>query len=158
MNNKCPICNTEYQQEDLQFCPVCCWELVLIPSTASDDMRQWFTQKRKVFENALNSLKEAEKTISEKTAETVRLENSKKELLSEIKTFETKIGQLQQEFDNLNALTAINRDRFNQLRELEDNLPIINKEIETIKQSIPNDISPEDIANLKALNKIFSQY
>jgi hypothetical protein len=56
MNNKCPICNTEYQGADFQFCPECGWELVSIPNNASDDLKHWFAKKQKEKEDELKKI------------------------------------------------------------------------------------------------------
>ena len=158
MNNKCLICNTEYQQADLQFCPVCCWEIVSIPVDSSDRLKQWFEKKKKAFENAFNSLKDDEKTIVEKSEATAKIEEDKKGLFVEIKEIKNKIDELQIKIDEYNELIVIDKDRFNQLDRLKMNFPNINNEIEKIKQSIPKGINNEEIIVFKELNRIFSQY
>ncbi|GHV72632.1 hypothetical protein FACS1894201_03010 [Bacteroidia bacterium] len=161
MNNKCPVCDTEYSQADLQFCPECCWELVFIPSDSSDSLKAWFEKKRIVFENALNDLRDAERTIKEKAVATAKLEKDKKQLLTEIEKIEGEIDKLKKEWEELNQKTPVNNERLRELEKLEKELPKIIQEITQLTNSLPDGFNLTDLNDLESLtelNRIFSQY
>jgi len=161
MNNKCPICNTEYSQAELQYCSMCCWELALIPSDSSDNLKSWFEKKKVVFEKALSDFRDTERTIKEKMGASAQLEEDQKRLLIEIEKIEGDISELIKEWEELNQKIPVNNEQLNELERMEKAFPEIMREIEELKMSLPkgfNLADLNDLNNLIELNRIFSQY
>ena len=158
MKNKCPICNTEYQQADMQFCTECCWELVLIPVNASDNLKKWFYEKKEIFEKDFCDFYDDEKTITEKSTAKAELEKHTKELHAEIEKISNERDKLQEELDDTNTSFAIDKNRLAYLENLENSIPTINNEIEILKCNLPQEVDCKDIIALNNINNVFKIY
>lgn len=44
-NHNCPICNLQIQDDTVEFCPKCNWELIIICENASTGLKNYYTRK-----------------------------------------------------------------------------------------------------------------
>ena len=56
---ECPICNTVVDDtHETPFCPTCHWELVVIPSDVSEDMKRYFEDRQKAYRDCYLYIKD----------------------------------------------------------------------------------------------------
>jgi hypothetical protein len=46
---KCPICNHIITDQNIQFCPECGWEMIIIPNNASEQLKKYYENKKRIF-------------------------------------------------------------------------------------------------------------
>ncbi len=133
----CPICDLEYVEEQVSFCPVCGWDLAPYPVTFLGQIPDTYIAKQKTKLNwgrevwfklkHSSSLTQAE--IEQLQQEKTRLEASQQEFQAQ---FEQERLQLQSQVDILNHEKSDLLNRFKQLEQerlqLQSQVDILNHE------------------------------
>ena len=101
---ECPICNTVIDNTlETSFCPTCHWELVVIPSDASEDMKRYFEGRRDAFHNCYSLIKEKQV----RSQELEKLTNDNLELKQKISAA---ITTLQEKLEILERMKSVSED------------------------------------------------
>ena len=141
----CPICDLEYVEEQVSFCPVCGWDLAPYPVTFLGQIPDTYIAKQKTKLNwgrevwfklkHSSSLTQAE--IEQLQQEKTRLEASQQEFQAQ---FEQERLQLQSQVDILNHEKSDLLNRFKQLEQerlqLQNQVEQITQEKECLSQRI----------------------
>ncbi len=132
----CPICDLEYVEEQVSFCPVCGWDLAPYPVTFLGQIPDTYIAKQKTKLNwgrevwfklkHSSSLTQAE--IEQLQQEKTRLEASQQEFQAQ---FEQERLQLQSQVDILNHEKS---DLLNRVTQLEQKRSHLQNQVEQITQ------------------------
>ncbi|ABG50540.1 hypothetical protein Tery_1182 [Trichodesmium erythraeum IMS101] len=105
----CPVCNTEYQQQQVNFCLKCGWYLRLYSnsgdevlegsgfssSDALQKVEKWAIQKLHVLKKQESQLKQLRAKYEELQAELQQSQQERSRLKSELDDYTEKYNQLQ---------------------------------------------------------------
>lgn len=61
--NRCPVCSSEIDKNEVEFCPTCSWELISIPMGASEWLKNHYSRKLTFHSNQFSLLKSGEQEI-----------------------------------------------------------------------------------------------
>ena len=109
----CPICNTVIKDiYRMHFCPTCQWELAVISTEASPEMKAYFKKRQKVFQKVYSSLEKKQK-MEEELAELVKekenLESWEK-VLKGLVTTQASIDSTEKEIQMCKGLAQLSQD------------------------------------------------
>lgn len=93
---ECPICNTIIDDtHKTPFCPTCHWELVVISSDVSSEMKRYFEDRQNAYRNCYSSIKNKramEQELEKLTNDHLAL---KQEISAAITTLQKKLEMLE---------------------------------------------------------------
>jgi len=103
-NQNCPVCNSQIQDGGKMFCPICKWELISIPSTASQGLINFYKEKLELHKAAFKETDKLNEEILTKKKQLEKLESQKEELEAKNKSLNSDITSMNDKVKNADVI------------------------------------------------------
>lgn len=121
-NENCPVCNCQINDSSIAFCPDCNWELMLIPDSASQGLKNYYKEKLKLHKATFNDISKLNQSIDELEKKIEKIEKQKTELETKNKSLNSEIANQKSQFDKARNLEATVTENEKKIKQLSDNL------------------------------------
>lgn len=74
----CPVCDLQIDNSRIEFCPNCSWELIIIPDSASQGLKNYYKEKLGLHKKVFIEISKLKKSISSLEAQVENIEEEKK--------------------------------------------------------------------------------
>jgi rRNA maturation endonuclease Nob1 len=156
---KCSICDTAIDNiKNTQFCPVCGWELIVIPENASDELKRFFKEKEELHKKNYLKYKESVAKLPVLTAKHKNAQNENLLRQKEIDRLRLRKQQLQQELKKMDGKIRLATVTKNNMEKSKQHYEQKQHEVEELKKNCtnPNMEYYDMLIHIIHLHKIYS--
>jgi DNA repair exonuclease SbcCD ATPase subunit len=123
---ECPICKTRIDDiRQIHFCPVCQWELLELPNTSSQKLKDYFEELVSNFKTYYSQLQK-DREISAST----------EELIQANKALEESIAEKSEALEQMRKDQKTRQEKLDYLRELDKKILVMDSELKEIETDI----------------------
>lgn len=121
-NQNCPVCNCQIQDGSKMFCPTCNWELISIPSTASQGLKNFYKEKLDLHKASFKETDKLNEEIKRNEQQLKNLEKQKAELEERNKSLNSDVANQKPLLDKVKKLEQVSCESEKVIKDLREKL------------------------------------
>lgn len=118
----CPVCGNQIQEASVEFCPQCHWEIITISDSASQGLKNFYSEKLKRHQEIFNQTEKLSEIANEKSQLIDRLEKQITDLEAKNKLLASEVANQKPLTDKVKSLEQAITDNEKRVKQLSDNL------------------------------------
>ncbi|MCW3108630.1 MAG: hypothetical protein JWQ09_3136 [Segetibacter sp.] len=121
-NQNCPVCNCQIQDGHEIFCPTCNWELIVIPNTASQGLKNFYKEKLELHKASFRETDKLNEEILNKEKQLEKIEKQKSELEAQNKSLASDMANQKPLMDKVKKLEQESNESEKTIKDLKEKL------------------------------------
>jgi len=134
LNENCPVCGNQFQEAKIEFCPQCHWEIIIISQSASQGLKNFYSEKLKRHKEIFEQTKKLNVVASVKAEQIEKLEKLKTELESKNKTLSSDLAISNDELKKIKSKATEIENSKKKISDLEKEVKTLTRDLKVCRQ------------------------